>query len=75
MTIIIVAFFSGFSAKKVTTTMSSPTSMVVGDGNKVPSPFYLFFFFFLWSFWSSLLKLKINNEMVFFLMLKIGMAK
>jgi hypothetical protein len=35
----------------------------------------LFIFLLFWSFWSSSLKLKINNEMVVFLMLKIGMGR
>jgi hypothetical protein len=34
-----------------------------------------FLFFLLWSFWSNSLELKINNEMVFFLMLKIVMDR
>jgi hypothetical protein len=38
--------------------------------------FLSFFFFLLWSFWSSSLKLTINNEMCeFFLMLKVVMAR
>ncbi len=42
-----------------------------GDGDNLFLPFFL-----LWSFWSSSLELKINNEMVVFLkMLKVVMAR
>jgi hypothetical protein len=34
-----------------------------------------FLFLLLWSFWSSSLKLRINNEMVVFLMLKFVMVR
>ncbi len=37
--------------------------------------FSFFLFLLLWSFWSSSLKLTINNEMVVFLMLKVIMAR
>ncbi len=57
--------FYGFVVKNVTTTMSSPSSMVMVLWKKrwleaIFSPF----FFFGWCFWFSSLELKINNEMV-----------
>jgi hypothetical protein len=36
---------------------------------------YSHFFPLLWSFWSSSLELRINNEMMVFLMLKVVMAR
>jgi hypothetical protein len=65
------AFFCGFDVKKVTATMSSPSSMVVVWWKRrwLEVLFFLFFFFlsFLWCFWFSSLELTINNKtMVFF---------
>ncbi len=63
----VVAFFYGGAVVK--------KAMVVSN-HHLFFFFFFFFFFFLWSFWSSSLKLTINNEMVgFFLMLKVVMAR
>jgi hypothetical protein len=52
--------------KKVMAVMLSPSSIVVVLWRKLPSPSFFLSFLFLWSFWSSSLKLTINNEMVVF---------
>ncbi len=78
MMAIVITFFGGFATKKVMATMSSPSSMVVVLWKRQwqqAVSFFFFSFFFLWSFWSNSLELTINNEMVFFLMLKLVMAK
>ncbi len=56
------AFFGGFVVKKVTTTMSSPTSMVVGLWKRQWEQ--VVFLFFFSPLWFSSLELIINNEMV-----------
>ncbi len=78
-----ITFLDGFDAKKNDNNCHSlfwwfsckegDDSYVItyfyGGGvmKKVMATSYHRFFLFLWSFWSSSLKLKINNEMVVFL--------
>ncbi len=68
------AFFGGFVAKKVTTTISSP-SLWWNTWRRWWQAIFIYLFIYFWSLWFSSLKLTITNEMVVFLCWRLQWLK